>query len=168
MDESLLSLLSKTSPLINGVSRIIWGLLSDRLPFKYLYSFLLLLTITFSVSFYHIATYPWFYFASVCIIAFVFSGNICVLVPLFPKIYGLKYSAQIYAIAIALSGFNTILSPIIAKIIVKEKQDYKLLYFTGTFFAVIGLFVCIVFKDAKFKYKDEGEDIEQQELTNKN
>lgn len=168
MNESLLSLLSKINPLINGFGRIIWGILSDHFPFKCLYSFLLLSTIGFTVSFYYVIPYPYIYFALVCIIAFIFSGSICVLVPMYPKIYGIKYSSMISSISVAISGFNTIVSPIIAKQIIKGKEDYKMLYFTGTILAVVSLFVCISFKDVKFRYDEEKDDTEEQELITKN
>lgn len=164
IDESLLSLLSKIVPIINGGSRIIWGILFDYFQFKTLYFTLLITELIISGSMFFLNEYPYLYFTCVCISATLVAGYIVVLVPLFPKIFNVKYSTPIYGIATAVSGTCNFASPLVAKILVHEFKDYKKLYFSGTLLTLISFITCICFKDTKFKYKEEKEFEKGEEL----
>jgi hypothetical protein len=75
----------------------------------------------------------------------------------------MKYATQINGIAIAIGGMSSLIGPLIAKGVVKERSDFKLLYLSGTFFAVIGLINYLTFDEQPFKYKTLGDNGYMQE-----
>ena len=158
LNEGLLSTLSKTFSLINGGGRILWGILFDKFGFKSLYILLVITEIFISASIFYVGQNGLLYFALVCVTAFLLAGNISLMVPLYPKIYGTKYGPEVNGIAVALYGFSCLLGPIIAKFLIHEKSDYKTLYFSGTFMAILSLITVFTFDEKRFKFHcEEGE-----------
>ena len=54
------------------------------------------------------------------------------------------------------------ISPTLTKILVKEKEDYKYLFWASTCFSVVSLISCLSFKEEKFRYRKEKIDKEQE------
>ena len=155
LNEGLLSTLSKTFSLLNGGGRIMWGILFDKFGFKPLYTLLVCAELIISASIFFIGGYSSLYFIAVCITSLLLAGNIALMVPLYPKIFGTRYGPEVNGIAVALYGFSCLLGPIIAKFFIKERSDYKILYLSGTFFALISLITVLTFDEKVFKFKHE-------------
>ena len=60
------------------------------------------------------------------------------------------------------------ISPTLTKILVKEKSDYKYLFWASTCFSIVSFISCLTFKEEKFRYKKERSEKEQELLENKN
>lgn len=168
LSEELLSFLSKTFSLINGFGRIFWGTLFDKFGFKKLYLVVLICEVIVSSSLFYIGNSPFLYFFAISLTSFVLSGSISLMIPLYPKIYGVKYASEINGISLSLYGFSSLLGPIVSKFLIKDKSDYKLLYLSGTFFAIISLLTCITFDEIPFKYEMLEKETEKELLAKKN
>ena len=90
LDENVLAYLSKGFSLLNGCTRVVWGLLSDRFEFKTLYTIICIMQITVNFSIYFLAEYEAVYFSLNMLTALAFAGNTALLPPLASKIFGLK------------------------------------------------------------------------------
>ena len=132
-----------------------WGILFDRFGFKPLYTLLVCVELIISASIFFIGGYSSLYFIAVCITSLLLAGNIALMVPLYPKIFGTRYGPEVNGIAVALYGFSCLLGPIIAKFFIKERSDYKNLYLSGTFFALISLITVLTFDEKVFKFKHQ-------------
>lgn len=164
INEKILSKLSTTSALLNGIARICWGCLFDKYGFKKLYVIIIIANIIISSCVYYCGTlFPFVYCILVIVNYLLIAGNTSLTTPLYPKIYGMKYATQINGIAIVIGGISSLMGPLIAKGVVKERSDFKLLYLSGTFFGVIGLINYLTFDEQPFKYKTLGDNGYMQE-----
>ena len=160
IDEKLLSVLSKIFALLNGSGRLFWGILFDRFSFKCLYSLIVITEIAISATLYYAVKIPYLYLVLVSIQSLVLAGNVSLLVPLYPKIFGMKYSTIIFAVACLISGTNSLVTPTLSKLILHNNEDYRTLFWVGTGFALISFTILLFFKEKKFKFipdKDEKE-----------
>ena len=162
LDENFLSFLSKTYSIINGISRIVWGILFDYFPFKKLMYYLLSLEIFISFTVYYIGEFKYLYFIYIIVSGVLFAGIIVIVMPLYNKIYGEKYSSKIYGIAMGIYGFSCLLGPIVSKVVIKEKEDYKYVYFSGTLFSIISLINVSKFELKEFKYNSDLDELEKE------
>lgn len=169
IDAAFLSNLSRVYFLCNGFGRLIWGILFDRFSFKFLYGICIFSKLLVSATIFYAVKFPLIYGIEVCLCAIVLGGNVCLIMTLYPKIYGIKTSALISSIGNAFGGLASMSSPILAKIIVKEKSDYKYLFWLGTCLGLITLGILISFKETKFVFKEEqnGNELKEQELNEK-
>ena len=168
LDENFLSFLSKTYSIINGISRIVWGILFDYFPFKKLMYYLLSLEIFISFTVYYIGEYKYLYFIYIIVSGVLFAGIIVIVMPLYNKIYGEKYSSKIYGIAMGIYGFSCLLGPIVSKVVIKEKEDYKYVYFSGTLFSIISLINVMKFDLKEFKYNSDLDELEKNSYDSNN
>ena len=168
LDENFLSNLSKTYSIVNGISRVIWGILFDYFPFKKLMYYLLCIEIFISLTVYYIGKYQFLYFIYIIVSGVLFAGIIVIIMPLYNKIYGEKYSSKIYGIAMGIYGFSCLLGPIVSKVVIKEKEDYKYVYLSGTIFSVISLINVIKFDLKEFKYNNDLEELERETFEDDN
>ena len=168
IDENFLSTLSKTYSIVNGISRVVWGILYDYFPFKKLMYYLLSIEIFISLTVYYIGEYQYIYFIYIIVSGVLFAGIIVIIMPLYNKIYGEKYSSKIYGIAMGIYGFSCLLGPIVSKVVIKEKKDYKYVYLSGTFFSIISLINVFKFDLKEFKYNSDLEELEKETFEDDN
>ncbi len=162
VDEKILSTLAKVYAILNGFSRLIWGILFDKCTFKVLYSMCVISQIVIGVSLYYIVHYPYVFFVTVLSQAIILSGNVSLIMTTYSKIYGIKNFVIIFSTANIMGGISTILGPIIIKLIIKSKEDYKTLYWGGAVICIICLITLIFFDEKKFEYKTEDENKEKE------
>ena len=91
IDESLLGNLANIYAIVSGCSRLIWGILFDKFGFKKLYLLLVLVEIIDSATIYFSVSKPLLYCFQVCLGAFILAGNVSLIIPIYPKVFGLKY-----------------------------------------------------------------------------
>lgn len=166
IDESLLGNLANIYAIVSGCSRLIWGILFDKFGFKKLYLLLVLVEIIDSATIYFSVSKPLLYCFQVCLGAFILAGNVSLIIPIYPKVFGLKYSTIIYGIATFFLSFGSMISPTLTKILVKEKSDYKYLFWASTCFSIVSFISCLTFKEEIFRYKKERSEKEQELLEN--
>ena len=152
LNSGLLSTLSKFYALINGFGRIIWGFLLDKFKLKKLYYLILFTEMLISLTIFHAGNLQYLYFIMICTCSFLFSGIIVIIVLIYPKIYGIKYSNKIYGIACALSGFSSLLGPIISKVLIKGINDYKRIYYSGLLSSLLAVINLYFLSDKEFIY----------------
>ena len=153
MDEYLLSILTKTYSILNGLSRLIWGILFDKFSFKCLYGICIITQIFVGSFLFYSVKFPFVFFFLLCFQSIIISGKISLNVTMFIKVYGIKYFGFIYTVFTAIGSFTHLLGPFIIKIIVKNTDDYKKLYFGGALFSFIAVIILICFSEKKFEYK---------------
>ena len=161
MDELLLSYLSKIFALINGVGRLMWGILFDKFSFKSLYGTLVVAEIFVSSILYFVISNQYVYFGLICVSGFILAGNVALVVPLYPKIFGLKYTTMVFSIGGFLAGLHSMVVPIISKKILHSKEDYKYLFWVGTGFSILSFIILLTFSEKKFQYKPDDEESEK-------
>ena len=154
MDEYLLSILTKIYSILNGLSRLIWGILFDKFTFKCLYGICIITQIIVDSILFYSVKFPFIFFFLLCFQSIIISGKISLNVTMFIKVYGINYFGFIYTVFTAIGSFTHLLGPFIIKIIVKNTDDYKILYFGGAFFSFIALIILFCFSEKKFEYKN--------------
>lgn len=155
INNKLLSNLSKLYSLINGVGRILWGFLLDKFELKKLYYLIIISEIIISLTIFYAGNYQYLYFLMICTCSFLFSGIVVILIIIYPKVYGIKYSNKIYGIGSAITGFSSLLGPIASKVLIKETNDYKKIYFSGTLLSFLCLINLYFLSLKEFKYRFE-------------
>lgn len=155
LNEKVLSNLSKVAAIINGSGRLVWGALFDKFGFKKLYILIVAVEIGISSTIFQFGNNTIVYFIMVCVTALLLAGNIALMIPLYPKIFGIKYGTEVNGICIALYSFSCILGPVVAKFVVHERKDYQRLYLSGTVLAVISFIVVCMFKEEPFVFKND-------------
>ena len=120
------------------------------------HSYLIVLAeIGISATLYYAVKIPYLYCALVSCQSLILAGNVSLLVPLYPKIFGMKYTTLISALAGVIASTNSLVSPTLSKIILKGEKDYRTLFWVGTGCATVSLIMLIIFKEEKFRYKKE-------------
>jgi nitrate/nitrite transporter NarK len=90
IDPTLLSYMSKGFSLINGCTRVLWGILFDKISFKTLYTIICFMEIIANFSIYYVVSNQELYFVLNMIVALAFAGNTSLLPPLVSRKFGLK------------------------------------------------------------------------------
>ena len=85
---------------------------------------------------------------------------------MFIKVYGIKYFGFIYTVFTAFGSFTHLLGPFIIKIVVKNIEDYKILYIGGGLCSLLALFILFCFSEKKFEYEIKNTDKELEEKLN--
>jgi hypothetical protein len=65
-------------------------------------------------------------------------------------------------------GFSCLLGPIVSKVVIKEKEDYKYVYFSGTLFSIISLINVMKFDLKEFKYNSDLDELEKESYDSNN
>lgn len=139
--------------LLNGSMRFLWGLLLDLLGFKILMLTICILELGVSISIYFIAEIQILYFIENMIIASCLSGGFTLLTPTFNKVFGTKLGSTMYGIGACFIGLASILGPVLTKFIIKNKEDYLIIYLCGSVFVIMSLITLIFFKEDPFDYR---------------
>ena len=120
--------------LVNGGTRVFWGLLMDKFGFKILMFVITIIEIGIAGSIYFLVKYPIIYVIENALIACCISGTFTTITPLFNKIFGKSYGAEMYG----LTGFFVGLASI---------KNYLYLYITGGGICAIKIIVLIFFNE---------------------
>lgn len=139
--------------LLNGSMRFLWGFLLDLLGFKILMLIICILELGVSISIYFIAEIQTLYFIENMIIASCLSGGFTLLTPTFNKVFGTKLGSTMYGIGACFIGLASILGPVLTKFIIKNREDYLIIYLCGSVFVIMSLITLIFFKEDPFDYR---------------
>ena len=94
------------------------------------------------------------------LIALSLSGS-TMLIPLFHKIFGKDFGAELYGLTGIFIGLASLIGPFLIKLIVKEDEDYLTVYYIGVGLSLIKTIALICFKENKpyvFENKQINED----------
>jgi OFA family oxalate/formate antiporter-like MFS transporter len=99
--------------LLNGLGRIVWGTLSDRLGRKYSIVLMSLLQGIMMIAFYYIGGYEWGLYIGAAIIGFNFGGNFALFPAATADLFGNKTVGVNYPFVFLAYGIGGVVGPIL-------------------------------------------------------
>ena len=141
-----LKALSKVFTLLNTFSRIIWGVIADRVRFKILYSIVCIVQIICGATIYFSAGNIVGYFIVTNLGVLSFAGHIVLFPTLIHTKFGVDKSIYLLGIYGIFSGIAAMIGPILSIFVLKEKKDYLILYLVGAAPTIASLFISIFIK----------------------
>lgn len=108
------------------------------------------------------------YFASAHVISYIIvnvfigscvAGVFTTLPPTFNRIFGVVNGARIFSYAGFLVGLSSLLGPVLTRIVIKQKNDYLIVYLTASGLIIIALVLLFVLDETPFVYHTEKEGI---------
>ena len=101
-----------------------------------------------SFTIYYFASNPLIFVTENILIAMCLSGT-TMLIPLFHKIFGKDFGAEMYGITGIFIGLASLVGPFLIKLIVKDVEDYLTVYYIGGGLCIIKTIALICFKENK-------------------
>lgn len=133
----------------------------DNFGFKILMFIISIIEISVSTTIYYFAYHPFIFVFENMLVACCLSGT-STLIPLFHKIFGKEYGAELYGLTGIFIGLASLVGPLLIKIIVKEDEDYLTVYLIGGGLCFLKTIALICFKEnkpyefeQKIKYEEE-------------
>lgn len=172
--QSYLSVLGWLFGIVNGSTRFIWGMLMDKFGFKFLMIIISIIEMGVSGSIYFLVDYGDYgkviYLIENLLIAICLSGTFTMITPLFNKVFGKDYGAEMYGLTGFSIGLASFCGPLLIKAIVpgqtdedpknedkaKKDEHYFYLYVIGGAICFIKFIVVLFFKEDEqyvFNYK---------------
>ena len=157
--------MSKVCGLLNAMFRIGWGFVYDRLGFKIPYTIVTSIQIGVSASFYFSANNIYTYYLTNILENVVFSGHGTIAPPIVSKIFGMKNTVTLLGITGYYIGTAGFVGAIIAKFVIKEDNDFLIVYWIGCGFAIMGFVICLLTKEDKFIYHKIDDEVRDTHFT---
>ena len=155
MGQSPLYLIGILFGIVNGSTRFIWGFLMDKFNFKILMVIISILEITICFSIYFFSDNPIIFVIENLLVATCLSGTFTTITPLFNKVFK-EVGAEMYGLTGFFIGLASFLGPVLTKILIKEDDDYIIVYSVGGGICIVK-FIFLFFFDENseyiFKYK---------------
>ena len=158
--------MSKVCGLLNGIFRITWGFVYDWLGFKIPYTIVTSLQVGISATFFFSANSIYTYYITNILENLVFSGHGTIAPPLVNKVFGMRNTIKLIGITGYFIGTAGFVGAIFAKFIIKDKNDFLIVYWIGCGFAIMGLIICLFTREDKFIYTPIDEPLREE--TNEN
>ena len=130
MGQSPLYLIGILFGIVNGSTRFIWGFLMDKFNFKILMVIISILEITICFSIYFFSDNPVIFVIENLLVATCLSGTFTTITPLFNKVFK-EVGAEMYGLTGFFIGLASFLGPVLTKILIKEDDDYIIVYSVG-------------------------------------
>ena len=141
-----LKALSKVFTLLNTFSRIIWGIIADRVRFKILYPIIFIIQIICGATIYFSAGNIVAYFIVTNLGVLSFAGHVVLFPTLINTKFGVDKSIYLLGIYGIFSGIAAMIGPILSIFVLKEKKDYLILYLVGAAPTIASLIISIFLK----------------------
>lgn len=166
IDETLLQTLSKVYALMNGILRIGWGILYDKVNFRILYCIIIVNYIVCIFSYYFCGQNGIAFFIVNCMTAISFSGNSTLFGPIVIHYFGIKNSIILSGFYYYVNGVVGLISPIICKFFVKNPSDFLIIYIIGGCFSITSFIsFCFMKRDA-YNYTWKSKSEQEEEIRN--
>ena len=153
-NRKILKALSKVFTLLNTVSRIIWGPISDRVSFKILYPIVCIIQIICGATIYFSASNITAYFIIANLGVLSYAGHVTLFPSLINTKFGVELSVFLLGICGIFNGIAALIGPILTIFALKEKKDYLIVYLVGAAPSIVSLFISIFIK-IEVKPKEE-------------
>ena len=130
----------------------------DIFGFKKLMVIISILELILSSTIYLFAEYPFIFVLENLLVACCLSGTFTTITPLFNKVFGKELATEIYGLTGFFIGVASFLGPILTKVMIKEDEDYLMVYLIGTGICFMKFMALICFKEDEpyvFKHKNE-------------
>ena len=146
--------------LVNGITRFIWGWLMDKFGFKCLMIIITIIELVLSFSIYYLAHYPIIFIIENLLVALCLSGTFTMITPLFNKVFGNELATEIYGLTGFFIGIASLTGPFLTKIIIKEKEDYLMVYSIGGGVCLMKFLAVLCFKENEaYHFKNKNKEI---------
>lgn len=144
--------MSKITSFLNGVFRIAWGFIFDWLGFRIPYSIVTANQILVSTTFYFSARNKYTYLVANILENLSFAGHGTIAPPIVTKIFGMKNAIILIGITGYFIGSCGFIGAVLAKLIIKKRADYIIVYLIGAGFAIMAFIICLNLSESKFRY----------------
>ena len=125
----------------------------DLFGFKVLMFIITSIEIIIASTLYFSVFSPILYIISILLISACIGGHFSILSPVFNKIFGLEKGPEMYGLTGNFIGIASISGPIMTNFLLKEKEDFLVVFLVGGALCVVKLVVLIFFKEEdKFEY----------------
>ena len=151
-----LQLIGTINFIMTSIGTPFFGFLSDKIPFRILYSFIAAITSVVGFAFCYSFGSENLFMVMVCGMNFILGGYIAVLPPHYMKVFGMKYYVEVGGVV----GFaNVIMGPICSLFAyfvengVEQKIfAYRIIFITGAAMNIVSLVIGIFESDEEFDY----------------
>ena len=146
--------------LINGSTRFIWGFLMDKFGFKKLILIISIVELGISGTIYHFAGNAVIFVFENLLVACCLSGTFTTITPLFNKVFGKELATEIYGLTGFFIGIASFIGPLLAKMMIKEDDDYLMVYLIGGGICLMKFMALLCFKENEpYQFKNKKEEI---------
>jgi MFS-type transporter involved in bile tolerance (Atg22 family) len=142
--------------LVNGSTRFIWGFLMDKSSFKLLMIIISFIEFAICGTIYFFAEISYIFIIENLLVACCLSGTFTTITPLFNKIFGDEFGAEMFGLTGFFIGLASFAGPVLTKLLIHEDQDYLTVYLVGGGFCFIKFIALLFFDEQKpyvFKHK---------------
>ena len=130
-DNKYISLIRLGSGLVIAFSYFLFGILIDKCKFKTLLNLITIIEIIISASLYFITINDIILIVLILLILLCIGGNLAILPPMYNKVYGISYGAEMYGIAAIWIGVAHLTGSLLSHFILKKDFDYLLAFSIG-------------------------------------
>ena len=156
IETSKLQTIGTLNFIMSMIGTPVFGFLSDKIPFRILFTFISAITTLVGFVFCYTFDYPGIFMLLVCGMNFILGGYIAVLPTHYMKVFGMKYYVEVGGVV----GFaNVIMGPICAffAYFVENGVDdkifaYRIIFITGAAMNIVSLILSIFESDDEFDY----------------
>ena len=146
LDDLGMQFLSKAFTLLNTFSRLIWGIVVDKCGFKIPYIIICVNQLICGGLIYLASNKFYTYFIVVCFGVLSYAGHIILFPNLINHKFGVENSVILLGICGIFGGISCILGPILTFFIIKDINDYLIIYLIGSAPTIISLFLTFFVK----------------------
>lgn len=119
----------------------------DKYGFKPLMIAITSIEVIISALLYFLTFSSFIYSLCVLLIALCIGGNFTIISPCFNKIFGIELGPKVYGISGNFIGISSICGPLMTKFIIKEVNDYLIVFWISCFIAAVKLGVLYKFDE---------------------
>ena len=124
-------LIRLVSGLVIAFSYFLFGILIDKCKFKILLNLITINEIIISASLYFITINDIILIVLILLILICVGGNLAIFLPIYNKIYGISYGAEMYGIAGIWIGVAHLTASLLSVFVLKKDFDYLLAFSIG-------------------------------------
>ena len=156
IETSILQLIGTLNFIMSMIGTPVFGFLSDKIPFRILFTIVSAVTSLVGFVFCYTFSYPKLFMLMVCGINFFLGGYLAILPTHYMKVFGMKYYVEVGGVV----GFaNVIMGPICAffAYFVENGVDdkifaYRIIFITGAALNIVSLILSILESEDEFDY----------------
>ena len=156
IETNTLQLIGTLNFIMSMIGTPTFGFLSDKIPFRLLFTFVSAITSLIGFFFCYTFDFPFLFTFMVCSMNFILGGYIAILPTHYMKVFGMKYYVEVGGVV----GFaNVIMGPICAffAYFVENGVDdkifaYRIIFITGATMNIVSLILSIFESDEEFDY----------------
>jgi len=140
--------------IVNGCSRFIWGIFSDKFGFKKLMFIITIIEIIVGSSLYFIVEFGILFIIELILVSLCIGGSFAVLSPIFIKIFGLYLGPELYGLTGISIGISNLSGPLLMRLFPGKNSSFLIMFLIGTGICIIKLIVLIFFDENNKMYND--------------